>query len=74
MDEIPNDIDLVLMQIPRNNRHLVWILSKLRQSVDEKKCPIISVNKAKEIHSSTLQLFLRSIWVTKTSLAWKNTA
>lgn len=70
MDEIPNDIDLVLMQIPRNNRHLVWILSKLRQSVDE-KCPIISVNKAKEIHSSTLQLFEKYLGDTKTSLAWK---
>ncbi|WP_165312131.1 methyltransferase [Vibrio ziniensis] len=70
MDEIPSNIDLVLMQIPRNNRHLVWILSKLRQSVDE-KCPIISVNKAKEIHSSTLQLFEKYLGATKTSLAWK---
>ncbi|MFV0450277.1 MAG: methyltransferase [Vibrio sp.] len=70
MDEIPNDIDLVLMQIPRNNRHLIWILSQLRQSLD-KKCPIISVNKAKEIHSSTLQLFDKHLGETKTSLAWK---
>ncbi len=70
MDDIPADIDLVLMQIPRNNRHLVWILSKLRHSMSE-ACPLVSVNKAKEIHSSTLQLFEKYLGETKTSLAWK---
>jgi len=70
MNEIPDDIELVLMQIPRNNRHLVWILSQLRQSIKE-TCPVISVNKAKEIHSSTLKLFETYLGETTTSLAWK---
>ncbi len=70
LDEIPSDIDLVLMQIPRNNRHLTWILAQLRQSINA-KCPVISVNKAKEIHTSTLQLFEKYLGETKTSLAWK---
>ncbi len=70
IDEIPSDIDLVLMQIPRNNRHLTWLLDRLRHTLNE-KCPIISVNKAKEIHTSTLQLFEKHLGETKTSLAWK---
>jgi len=70
IDEIPKDIDLVLMQIPRNNRHLTWLLDRLRHALNA-KCPIISVNKAKEIHTSTLQLFEKHLGETKTSLAWK---
>jgi len=70
IDEIPNDIDLVLMQIPRNNRHLIWILNQLRHAINP-KCPVISVNKAKEIHTSTLQLFEKHLGETTTSLAWK---
>ncbi len=70
MDEIPDDIDLVLMQIPRNNRHLIWILSQLRLSI-KGTCPVISVNKAKEIHTSTLQIFEKYLGETTTSLAWK---
>ncbi|WPC74714.1 methyltransferase [Vibrio porteresiae] len=70
MDAIPNKVDLVLMQIPRNNRHLTWQLSQLRQAVDA-KTPIIAVNKAKEIHSSTLNLFSQYLGNTTTSLAWK---
>ncbi|MGR5471324.1 methyltransferase, partial [Vibrio astriarenae] len=34
-------------------------------------CPIIAVNKAKEIHTSTLKLFEKYLGETKTSLAWK---
>lgn len=70
MDAIPNKVDLVLMQIPRNNRHLTWQLSQLRQSIDI-QVPIIAVNKAKEIHTSTLNLFSRYLGTTTTSLAWK---
>src|SRR5690554_3336422 len=52
MEKIPSDIDLVLMQIPRNNRHLVWQLSQLRRSLNSNS-PVIAVNKAREIHTST---------------------
>ncbi|MCG3730606.1 methyltransferase [Vibrio cincinnatiensis] len=70
MAKIPEDIDLVLMQIPRNNRHLVWQLSQLRHTLPN-DCPVIAVNKAKEIHTSTLQLFVKYLGQTQTSLAWK---
>ncbi len=68
--QLPAKIDLVLMQIPRNNRFLTWQLSQLRQSIAP-EIPVIAVNKAKEIHSSTLKLFEKYLGETKTSLAWK---
>ncbi|MEH0672015.1 methyltransferase [Vibrio owensii] len=70
MDEIPENTDLVLMQLPKSNRHLVWLLSQLRKSLPA-SCPIIAVNKAKEIHTSTLKLFEKYLGETTTSLAWK---
>ncbi|MCF7481260.1 methyltransferase [Vibrio sp. J1-1] len=70
MDEIPADADLVLLQLPKSNRHLTWILSQLRKVLPE-SCPIIAVNKVKEIHTSTLKLFAKYLGETKTSLAWK---
>lgn len=70
LDDIPQEIDLVLMQIPKSNRLLTWQLSRLRQTLNE-KCQIIAVNKAKEIHTSTLNLFEKYLGTTKTSLAWK---
>ncbi len=70
MDDIPANADLVLLQLPKSNRHLVWILSQLRKTLPE-SCPVIAVNKAKEIHTSTLKLFEKYLGETKTSLAWK---
>lgn len=70
MDPIPHDADLVLMQLPKSNRHLVWQLSQLHSGL-KASVPIIAVNKAKEIHSSTLKLFEKHLGETKTSLAWK---
>mgnify|MGYP006233675335 FL=1 len=70
MDDIPTNTDLVLLQLPKSNRHLVWLLSQLRKAVPT-SCPIIAVNKAKEIHTSTLKLFEKYLGDTKTSLAWK---
>ncbi|WP_117235210.1 methyltransferase [Vibrio maerlii] len=67
---IPSDADIVLMQIPKSNRHLKWQLSQLRESLSP-STPFIAVNKAKEIHTSTLKLFERYLGTTKTSLAWK---
>lgn len=70
MDKIPSDLDLVLVQLPKSNRHLVWLLSQLRDTLDS-SVPVIAVNKAKEIHTSTLKLFEKYLGETKTSLAWK---
>ncbi|RJX71758.1 methyltransferase domain-containing protein [Vibrio sinensis] len=70
MDEIPSDIDLVIMQIPKSNRHLTWQLSRLRAALDS-NILIVSVNKAKDIHTSTLKLFEKYLGQTKTSLAWR---
>ncbi len=70
MDELPANTDLVLLQLPKSNRHLTWILSQLRKTLSE-TCPVIAVNKAKEIHTSTLKLFEKYLGDTKTSLAWK---
>ncbi|MGF1817907.1 50S rRNA methyltransferase, partial [Vibrio splendidus] len=53
MDDIPHGIDLVIMQLPKTNRHLIWQLSQLRQALPE-GCQVIGVNKVKEIHTSTL--------------------
>lgn len=69
-DAWPTDVDLVLMQIPRNNRYLTWQLDTVRRLYGE-RCPLIAVNKAKEIHSSTLKLFENFLGPTTTSLAWK---
>jgi len=70
MDAVPSDVDLVLFQLPKSNRHLIWQLSQLR-SVLNQTVPVIAVNKAKDIHSSTLKLFEKYLGETKTSLAWK---
>ncbi|MBU2896557.1 methyltransferase [Vibrio hepatarius] len=67
---IPANVDYVLIQIPRNNRHLIWQLSQLRQALDS-TVPVIAVNKAKDIHTSTLKLFEKYLGKTHTSLAWK---
>lgn len=69
-DSVPKDVDLVLMQLPKSNRMLTWQLSQLRTQLPS-GTPVIAVNKAKEIHSSTLKLFERFLGETKTSLAWK---
>ncbi|MGX9417081.1 methyltransferase [Vibrio sp. WJH972] len=70
IDPIPQDIDLVLIQIPKSNRYLSWQLTQLRQQITS-HCTVIAVNKAKDIHTSTLKLFERYLGTTTTSLAWK---
>ena len=70
LQAIPEHVDLVLIQLPKSNRLLTWQLSQLRNSLP-KTCPVIGVNKAKEIHTSTLNLFEKHLGDTKTSLAWK---
>lgn len=69
-DAIPNDVDMVMMQIPKNNRFLTWQLHQLRSALPS-SVPVIAVNKANDIHSSTLKLFEDYLGETTTSLAWK---
>jgi len=70
LDKLPADVDLVLMQLPKSNRLLTWQLTQLKEQLPE-NCPVIGVNKVKEIHTSTLNLFEKHLGETKTSLAWK---
>ncbi|MCG6277695.1 methyltransferase, partial [Vibrio vulnificus] len=70
LDAIPTETSLVLFQLPKNNRHLTWQLTKLRKTLSP-DVPVVAVNKAKEIHTSTLKLFEKYLGTTKTSLAWK---
>ncbi len=70
LQDIPLNMDLVLLQIPKNNRYLAWQLHQLN-TVLPKGCPVIAVNKAKAIHTSTLKLFEKYLGKTTTSLAWK---
>ncbi len=69
-DEIPENVDLVLIQLPKSNRYLTWQLAQLRASLAS-NVQVIAVNKAKEIHSSTLKIFEKYLGSTTTSLAWK---
>ncbi|MCY9850948.1 methyltransferase [Vibrio mediterranei] len=69
-DEWPQQVDIVLMQIPRNNRYLTWQLNQIALKYRD-NCSLIAVNKAKEIHSSTLKIFEKYAGHTTTSLAWK---
>lgn len=70
LDAIPVETNLVLFQLPKNNRHLTWQLTQLRKTLSP-DVPVVAVNKAKEIHTSTLKLFEQYLGTTKTSLAWK---
>ncbi|WP_261816814.1 methyltransferase [Vibrio gallicus] len=69
-ESLPEKIDLVLMKIPKNNRYLVWQLSQLKLNI-KATTPVIAVNKANLIHSSTLNLFEQYLGQTHTSLAQK---
>ncbi len=70
MDPVPSDVAAVLVKIPKSNRHLTWLLDSIRQQLNA-DIPVISVNKAREIHTSTLKLFEKHLGKTHTSLAQK---
>ncbi len=70
LDPLPSDVDLVIFPLPKINRMLTWQLTQLRQLLDA-DVPIIAVDKAKQIHSSTLKLFEQYLGTTTTSLAKK---
>ena len=68
--ELPENVQLVLIKLPKNNRLLTWHLQQLCH-VLPKDCMVIGAAKAKDIHSSTLRLFEQHLGETKTSLAVK---
>ena len=68
--ELPENPQLVLMKLPKNNRLLVWQLQQLCQRLPA-DCTVVAAAKARDIHSSTLKLFEKHLGETKTSLAVK---
>lgn len=70
IDELPKDIDAVVIKLPKMNRLLVWQLQQLSTFIDA-DIPVVAAAKAKDIHSSTLKLFEKHLGTTTTSLAKK---
>lgn len=70
IDPIPQDFDLVIMKLPKNNRLLIWQLTQLAQT-KQQNVKLIAGAKVKDIHTSTLSLFEKHLGITKTSLAKK---
>jgi 16S rRNA (guanine1207-N2)-methyltransferase/23S rRNA (guanine1835-N2)-methyltransferase len=70
LDALPTDLDLVIIKVPKNTGYLSYILSQLSQ-VLKPNTKIIAAARAKDIHTSTLQLFERFSGPTKSSLAVK---
>ncbi|WP_439214104.1 23S rRNA (guanine(1835)-N(2))-methyltransferase RlmG [Duffyella gerundensis] len=70
MSPLPANPACVLIKIPKTVALLEHQLRALREVVSADTL-IIAAARAKEIHTSTLQLFERMLGETKTSLAWK---
>ncbi|MGF1716913.1 methyltransferase [Photobacterium chitinilyticum] len=68
--DLPDNPQLVLLKLPKNNRLLTWQLQQLCNLLP-KDCKVIGAAKAKDIHTSTLKLFEKFLGETKTSLAVK---
>ncbi|KZN46828.1 hypothetical protein N474_03805 [Pseudoalteromonas luteoviolacea CPMOR-2] len=66
---LPTEIDLVLIKIPKNAGFLQYQLSLLSHLPAD--IPVIAAGKAKEIHTSTLKSFNHFLSEPKTSLAVK---
>lgn len=69
MDELPKDIDLILIKIPKNSGLLQAQLAQLSKLTID--IPVIAAGKAKEIHTSTLKSFSHFLTEPTTSLAVK---
>lgn len=70
LEPLPAAPALVVMKIPKTMALLEHQLRMLREVVTP-QTRIIAGAKARDIHTSTLQLFERILGPTKTSLAWK---
>ena len=71
--KLPDNIDIVLLKIPKNNGYLSQLLFTLAAHLSQqtRKCTIIAAGKTTDIHTSTLNLFEQYIGTTTTSLARK---
>ncbi|KDM92975.1 methyltransferase [Photobacterium galatheae] len=67
---LPENPQLVLIKLPKNNRLLIWQLAQLCAALPD-DCTVIAAAKAKDIHTSTLKLFEKHLGPTSTSLAVK---
>lgn len=70
LSPLPENAQLVLFKLPKNNRLLIWQLQQLCHALP-KDCVVVAAAKAKDIHSSTLKLFEQYLGQTTTSLAVK---
>ncbi|WP_338366311.1 methyltransferase [uncultured Pseudoalteromonas sp.] len=70
LSALPENVDLVLIKVPRNVGFLQFQLSELSE-VLAPGTPVIAAGKTKEIHNSTIKAFEQFIGETKTSLAVK---
>ncbi|MFC3394317.1 23S rRNA (guanine(1835)-N(2))-methyltransferase RlmG [Brenneria rubrifaciens] len=70
LETLPADPALVVIKIPKTTALLEHQLRMLRKVITP-QTRIIAGAKARDIHTSTLQLFERILGPTKTSLAWK---
>ena len=69
-ESLPNDIDVVVLKIPKSLMHLEEQLLRIK-SIVKTDTIVVAAEKTKNIHNSTLALFEKIIGVTTTSLAWK---
>ncbi len=69
LTDFPEDIDLVLIKVPKNAGFLQQQLAKL--SMLDADIPVIAAGKVKEIHTSTLKSFAHFLTEPTTSLAVK---
>ena len=70
LDELPNHIDLIIYKIPKSKSLLTEQLIKIKNKYQD-DVQFIAGDKAKDIHSSTLQVFEKYLGDTSTSLAVK---
>ncbi|OUS74098.1 23S rRNA (guanine(1835)-N(2))-methyltransferase [Pseudoalteromonas sp. A601] len=70
LSALPENVDLVLMKVPRTLGFMQYQLSELSE-VLAPGTPVIGAGKTKDIHNSTIKAFEHYIGETKTSLAVK---
>jgi len=69
-DTIPENVDIVLLKLPKTKALLVEQLIAIKNSQSENTI-VIAADKAKNIQTATLKLFEKYLGTTKTSLAVK---
>lgn len=70
LSALPDDIDLVILKVPRTLGFMQYQLSELSEVLNP-GTPVIAAGKTKDIHNSTIKAFEQYIGETKTSLAVK---